>query len=118
VIAVLDGLVVNIEANNINGVHELILPEAVVIRGLATSGLQKFDVRRARYSDLKIDFNYITSPPTADVSFRAVFRWRPRNNDNALEYMPYIVQINLQLEPTEDGWLINDNFGTELGNFL
>jgi hypothetical protein len=119
IITVLDGLINNIETNNIDGVHGFILPEAIVIRSLATRGLQKCDVNRARYSDLKIDFNYITSPPTADVSFTGTFHWRFRDNPEAHAYYPARVKIILQFEQTENGWQINDNFRTEgLGNFL
>ena len=108
----LTGLAATIERDNLDGILEhYVAQRATQTRGLARANMAVVRVTSARFRDLKVDVNHLTSPPTALVSFTATIYWLPRNlADLPMERpAPQIVKFNIELERGPNGtWLVTD----------
>ena len=68
----LTGLAHALERDDLDGILDrYVLPDAKKTRSLARNGMGIVRVTSARFRDLKVEVNRLTSPPTAQVSFTA-----------------------------------------------
>ena len=108
----LNGLAAAIERDDLDGILEhYVLQRAARTRALARVNMGYVRVTSARFRDLKVAVNRLTSPPTAQVSFTATVYWLPRNlADFPMERpAPQIVKFNIELERGPNGsWLVTD----------
>ena len=64
---------------------------------------ERFEFRKAAFTDLEIVINRLTSPPTATVTFRAIGSGRDRKGEIPYQGFAEFVTVELRLEG--DRWL-------------
>jgi len=110
----LNALIVAIERDDVEAVHQFISPRAEDIRQLASRGMRFICISRARYHNLEIEINDATSPPTARVRFNAMFYWRNKHFTDGISVaqpIPERAQFEIELVKTRDrSWLLTGNF--------
>ncbi len=109
----LDGLIATIQKDDADKViDQYISPKAKNTRGKARANMGLVRITSARYRDLKIKVNPLTSPPTAEISFEATvfFNWKNRAEFPSDQAIPQIVKFQLvELEKTpSNSWLVTD----------
>ena len=111
----LTALAATIERDDLDGILErYVSPRAKDTRSLARAHVGRMGIIRvtsAKFRDLKVEVNHLTSPPTAQVSFTATVYWVSRNlADFPMERpVPQIVKFNVELEQGPNrSWLVTD----------
>jgi len=111
----LTGLAQAIEQDDLDGILDrYVSRSAKDTQRLARAHVGKMGIIRvtsARFRDLKVEVNHLTSPPTAQVSFTATIFWVARNlADYPTEHpTPQIVKFNVELEQGPNrSWLVTD----------
>ncbi len=108
----LEGLAATIERNDLDGVLEhYVSPRAKRTRSLAQGNMRLVRITSARFRDLKVEVNQLTSPPTAQVSFTATLFWLAQNRADfpTEQAIPQIVKFNVELEKgPNNSWLVTD----------
>ena len=93
----LDACAAAVEANDLNRLLECISPSAAQVRADARFVLDRFEVQKARITDLEITINRLTSPPTAKAKFRAIGTGRDRKGEFPYQGFAEIVTVELRL---------------------
>ncbi len=110
----LDGLIVAIEHDDIElVVSEYVSPKAEKTKAMARANMLLVKISNARYQDLKIEVNDMTSPPIAKTSFKGVLYWKPKTPINGFSFNTpqlQVVRFDMELEKTQDNsWRVTDN---------
>ena len=108
----LDAAVAAARKNNLDGVLDCISPSAQEPRNYVRWVLGRFEVREGHISDLDIQVNRLTSPPTADATFNAVGKGRDRKGE--MPYDSFVQRVTLKLRLENGRWLVT---GCELKDF-
>ncbi len=105
----LDDLADDIEANDLEGVLEHVSPQATKTRGLARVNMGLVEIEHAKATDLEVDINELTTPPTARVQFTGIIRGKLKSSSVVSE-QPFLerVKFEARLEKGEDGWCFTD----------
>ncbi len=104
--ATLDGAVEALEANDLNRLLDgYIAPEAIQARGLATAALRRVDVTSAKISNLNIEVNRLTSPPTAQAQFLGSVHYEPHDFER-VPYRHYSARLDVRFRLEDDRWII------------
>ncbi len=110
----LDGLIVAIEKDDVEGVlKEYVSPNAEKTQALARANMLLVKISNARYQDLKLEVNNLTSPPVAKTSFTGVVYWKPKSTIDGFSFdtpQLQIVHFDMELEKTQNNsWRVTDN---------
>jgi hypothetical protein len=100
----LDAAVAAVRRNDLQGALDCISSSAEPPRSLTRWVLGRVDVQEAHISDLNINVNRLTSPPTADATFLAVGRGRDRRGE--WPYQGFAQRVRLQLRLEGGRWLV------------
>jgi hypothetical protein len=105
----LDDLATDIEANDLEAVLEHVSQEATKTRGLARVNMGLVEIEHAKATDLEVEINELTSPPTAKTKFTAVVRGKLKSS-SAVSEQPFLERVKFTaiLEKGENGWVITD----------
>jgi hypothetical protein len=93
-------------ANSLDQLLACISPQAKRPREYARLILGRFTIEDARFHDLEIKINRLTSPPTARARFLAVGKGRDRMNE--IPYQAYARRVVMDLRWQGDRWLVTD----------
>lgn len=104
VINTLDAAATAVEDNNLERLLGCISPSAQRPRNQSRWVLERFDVDKAIIHNLKIDFNHLTSPPTAHAHFQAIGTGRDRKGQ--IPYHSYAQRVVVHLRLEGDRWLV------------
>ena len=100
----LDTAATAVEDNDLERLLDCISPSAQQPRNQSRWVLDRFDVDKAWIRNLEIDFNYLTSPPTAHAHFQAVGTGRDRKGQ--VPYNTYGQRVVVHLRQKGDRWLV------------
>ncbi|MBU4271928.1 MAG: hypothetical protein KKE86_16330 [Planctomycetes bacterium] len=100
----LDAAAAAVEDNDLERLLGCISPSAQRPRNDSRMVLDRFDVDKAIIHNLEIDFNRLTSPPTAHAHFQAIGTGRDRKGQIPYNTYTQRVVVNLRLEG--DRWLV------------
>jgi hypothetical protein len=106
VIQTLDGIEIALEANDLNGVLDYLEPEAAHCRNDARMALNLIVIHSAPYSNLEININHLTSPPTANVTLSALINFNDRRGESP--YNNYPAHFTLIMRKHGERWLVED----------
>ncbi len=106
IINTLDAAAAAVESNNLNRLLDCISPSADPIRSQSRRALDRFEFRLARIHDLQIVINHLTSPPTAQVTLRAVGSGRDRTGE--IPYQGFAETVTVTLRQEHGRWLVAD----------
>jgi len=106
----LETAVTAVENNDIEGLLGCISPTAKQPRNASRWVLERFDVDKAAIRELKIDFNRLKSPPTANAHFQAIGRGTDRKGE--IPYHAYGQRVVVHLRLERDRWLVT-GYGIE-----
>jgi len=114
IIRMLDALIAAVERDDPDAVCRFIHPKATEIPTLIRGHMRYVKISLAKYHSLKIAVNDATSPPSAKVSFSAVFYWKEKSSVEgfaAEKPLPERVRFETELVQTKDrSWLITSKF--------
>lgn len=105
-----------LEANDLDRVLTFLSPTAVKTRERATWALGIVKFSNIRISDLKIQINRLTQPPTAEVRFFAVFRYEFKEPTPEAIYDVYAARFKVLFEKVDDRWLLTDHYEYEVAH--
>jgi len=106
--AAMDGIVAALNANDLEGLlRDYIAPDALGTRGRAVWALNRVQVHRANYHNLRVTINRLTSPITADAEFDGVVDYRDRLGE--FPYSHYAARFVVELELRDGRWLVTDH---------
>ena len=98
------GLAGAMEANDKNAAVALLSPSAAETRARAEWAFARFEIKQANISNLEIEINNLTSPPSATAQFDGFIQVHDRK-----ETIPYNAQnfyFTVHFEKEDDRWLI------------
>jgi len=106
--AVMDGIVAALNANDLERLlNEYIAPDAHGTRGRAVWALNRVQIQRVNYHNLRVTINRLTSPITADAEFDGVVEYRDRLGEFPYSY--YAARFVVELELRNGRWLVTDH---------
>ena len=105
--ATLDGAVDALKANNWGLLQQHLAQDAMRTRARAADALDRVTVNSAKISNLRIEVNRLTSPPTAQAEFYGAVRFEPQ--DELIHIRYYAAEFRVELRLTRDRWLITDH---------
>lgn len=106
--ASLDGIVAALNANDLDRLlRDYIAPDAYRTRARASWALGRVEIQQAKYHNLRVTINKLTSPPTADVEFYGVVYYRDRLGEIPREY--YSAQFVAEFELRDGRWMVTDH---------
>ncbi len=113
-----DGLEANTPQLVIPAVYECISPTAERTRLLAKTNLMLVEILGAKHSNLRVEVNRLTSPPTAEARFDALVTGRGRGYlaDMVTERM-YPIEFVVVMRQEDGRWLIGDDLRWQLKTF-
>lgn len=106
-----------IEEDDVAKVKSFIQPSATSTIVAAEGNMRLVKISSAKFSNLEIEVNHHTSPPTATISFHATvkFRWKNAAPSMFREYgsgefedFARVRFTAVELEKTKDSWLVGD----------
>jgi hypothetical protein len=103
-----------LEANDLDRVLTFLAPSAVNTRERATWALGLVRFSNIQVSDLKIQINRLTQPPTAEVRFFAVFRYEFKEPTPEVIHDIYAARFKVLFEKVENRWLLTDHYEYEV----
>lgn len=103
----LDGAIAAVLEDDQERVFTFIAPRAEPVRAMARHYMPMFRIEQATYSDLRIEINDFTSPPTAETRFYAVARGKFKSDFLTGPYDRARVRLFVEFEKTSQGWLIS-----------
>jgi ketosteroid isomerase-like protein len=103
----LDGVAAALKANDIDGVWSYLTDDAQFSRGKAREALGMIRVDDAKYSQLDVQVNELTSPWTAEVTFFGVIYFTDKNGMSP--YNQYPKRFKLIMRKIGDRWLIENH---------
>lgn len=103
-----------LEANDLDRVLTFLAPSAVNTRERATWALGLVRFSNIQVSDLKIQINRLTQPPTAEVRFFAVFRYEFKEPTPEAIHDIYAARFKVLFEKVENRWLLTDHYEYEV----
>jgi hypothetical protein len=107
VVQTLDGIVVALEANDVEKTLTYLEPEAAHSRERARWALGRVEVQSASYRKLDVQINMLTSPPTAKVQFFGLINYRDRRGE--IPYNNYASNFTINLRKHGDRWLVQEH---------
>jgi ketosteroid isomerase-like protein len=107
VVQTLDGVAAALKANDIDGVWSYLTDDAQFSRGKAREALGMIRVDDAKYSQLDVQVNELTSPWTAEVTFFGVIYFTDKNGMSP--YNQYPKRFKLIMRKIGDRWLIENH---------
>lgn len=93
-----------VEDNDIERLLGCISPSADGPRQMSRMVLDRFDVDNAWMQNLRVEINQLTSPPSADVHFKAIGKGKDRKGQ--IPYNAYSQKVVVKLQKTGDRWLV------------
>ncbi|MGQ9505197.1 MAG: hypothetical protein ACUVQG_11560 [Thermogutta sp.] len=105
-----------LEDNDLDRVLTFLSPTAVKTRERATWALGIVKFSSIRISDLKIQVNRLTQPPTAEVRFFAVFRYEFKEPTPEAVHDIYAARFKVLFEKVNDRWLLTDHYEYEVAH--
>jgi hypothetical protein len=106
--AAMDGIVASLNANDLDRLlRDYIAPDAFGTRGRAVWALNRIQIHRANYHNLRVTINRLTSPATADAEFDGVVDYRDRLGE--FPYSHYAAHFVVELELRDGRWLVTDH---------
>lgn len=105
-----------LEANDLDRVLALLSPSAVKTRERATWALGIVRFNSIQVSDLKVQVNRLSQPPTAEVRFFAVFRYEFKEPTPEAVYDVYAAKFKVLFEKVKDRWLLTDHYEYEVAH--
>lgn len=108
----IDGGVAALEANDLDRVLTFLSPSAQKTRQRAQWALGAVEFQNVNISNLEIEVNQHTSPPTADVRFHGVFRYRETVSPDQFQGL-YSARFEVEFEKIDGRWLITDHYEYE-----
>jgi hypothetical protein len=115
--AAMDGIVSALNANDLDRLlRDYISPDAYTTRGRATWALNRVEIQRANYRNLRVTINRLTSPITAQAEFDGNVHYEDRKREFPYRY--YAARFVVELELRDGHWLVTDHveydfYGTE-----
>ncbi len=103
-----------LEANDLDQVLTFLSPSAVKTRERAQWAMSLVTFTSVRISDLQIQVNKLTQPPTAEVRFFAVFRYEFKEPMPEAIYDIYAARFKVLMEKVDDRWLLTDHYEYEI----
>ncbi|HBT76201.1 MAG TPA: hypothetical protein DEB39_04580 [Planctomycetaceae bacterium] len=101
----LDMIVAAVVADDREKTLSLIAPHAGDVQALARINMARFRIEKASYSDLDIEINTMTSPPTAMLQFYAVVRVKHKPTGEGP--FPARVRFAAEFEKAANGWVVS-----------
>lgn len=103
----------SIEQDDLPGILSHVKPEAIKTQDTAKYYLRMVLVPTARFSNLKVVVNDLTSPPVAKATFTATVYWRTRQPVEGFAMDRPVMEkvfFDIELEKTNDqSWLVTDD---------
>ena len=115
--AVMDGIMSALNANDLERLlRDYVAPDAYTTRGRATWALNRVEIERANYHNLRVTINRLTSPITAEAEFNGSVYYDDRLGE--FPYRSYAARFLVELELSDGHWLVTDHveydfYGTE-----
>jgi len=104
----LDGIIASLNANDLNRLLEdYVAPDARTTRARAAWALNRVEIQQAKYHNLRVTINRLTSPPTALAEFYGVVFYRDRKGEIPHEY--YSAQFAAEFELRDGRWMVTDH---------
>ncbi len=111
--AAMDGIVACLNANDLDRLlRDYIAPDAHGTRGRAAWAMNRVEIHRANYHNLRVTINRLTSPITADAEFDGVVDYRDRLGE--FPYGHYAARFVVELELRDNRWLVTDHVEYDL----
>jgi len=103
-----------IESDDVARVKTFIHPSATDTIGKAEQNMARVRITSAKFFDLKVESNPVTVPPTAQIRFTAVVRFKFKSSVASL--LPSLrnetglarVKFNIELEKTGKSWVVTE----------
>lgn len=105
--ASIEGLADALEDNNIEDTLEYLDSNAEVTREKARWAMGRFHVIRAKVSNLRIEINELTSPPSATVKFTGTIRATDKKGQYETQVVP--VTFTAKLRQHGDRWVVTEH---------
>jgi len=99
--------------NDLERVLTFLSPSAVKTRERAIWAMNLVRFTGIHISDLKIEVNPRTNPPTAEARFFAVFRYEFREKTAEHIYEAYAARFTVLFEKVNNRWLLTDHYEYE-----
>lgn len=110
----LNDLAHELEANNVEGALKYLAPSAKETRDRARWAMSRFQVTKAKVSDLRITVNETMSPPSAEVKFTGVIGVVDRKGVYpATQSVP--VKFTAKLRQQNDRWVVTEHTDDAIG---
>jgi hypothetical protein len=100
----LDAAVAAVRKNDLNGALACVTPTATEARNFTSWVFGRVEFQEAHISELKVEVNRLTSPPTADAKFLAVGRGKDRKGE--WPYQGFAQRVSLKLRLENGRWLV------------
>ncbi len=108
VAATMEGIVAALNANALDTLlSRYVAPDAGVTRGRASWALERIEIQRANYHNLRVEVNHLTSPTTAIAEFDGGVDFRDRKGE--FPYGHYRAHFVVELELRDGQWLVTDH---------
>jgi len=105
--ATLDAAVDAVEANDWPRLQQCLSDDAMRTRRRAVTVLGQVEFTSAKLSNLRVEVNHLTSPPTAQAEFHGSVRFEPRTE--MVPYRWYAAEFIVELQLVNDRWLVTDH---------
>ncbi|MFH1921598.1 MAG: hypothetical protein ABIP48_17170 [Planctomycetota bacterium] len=105
--ATLDAAVAAVEANDWPRLQQCLSDGAMRTRARAVSVLGQVEFNSAKLSNLRVEVNRLTSPPTAQAEFHGSVRFEPKTE--FIPYRYYAAEFIVELRLVNDRWLVTDH---------
>ena len=111
--ASLEGLASELEANNLEGALKYLDPAAKETRDRARWAMSRFQVTKAKVSNLQVEVNEMMSPPAAEVKFTGVIGVVDKKGAYSTQSVP--VKFTATLRQHGDRWVVTEHTDTAVG---
>ena len=101
-----------LEAEDVEEVEKYLTSDAKSTFNRVKWAFNNYDIRRVSVSDMKMEFNDFTSPPTATISFFGVVKYKAKNAADDFGDT-YFAKFTVELEKDDDTWLITHHVETD-----
>ena len=114
---VMDGIMSALNHNDLDRLlRDYVAPDAAKTRGRAVWALNRIEIERASYHNLRVTVNRLTSPVTAEAEFNGTVYYDDRLRE--FPYRSYAARFRVELELRDGHWLVTDHveydfYGTE-----
>jgi hypothetical protein len=103
----LEGLADALEANDVEGAVKYLDPKAEKTIDRARWAMSRFEIVRAKISNLEIEMNETMSPPAAHVKFTGTIRAKDKKGIHESQAVP--VKFTATLRLYGDRWIITEH---------